>query len=135
MPDYSPFIRTILSNPSATGPRLVLADKMEDNGDYTHADFIRVACALAVLRCRCANPLVRTCRKCRALWERALELIDTEAMRAVLADPAWLVCHKLLTEPPGVGATTLHRVEWLDMSLRERALALQEIQDLAFPRP
>jgi uncharacterized protein (TIGR02996 family) len=128
MPDYAPFIRTILAYRDALGPRLVLSDYLEEHGECVHAEFIRVACALAALRCRCANALCRPCRKCRPLYERAVALIGTNSMRRVLADPKWMDRGELITEPPGLGIGPVLN-EWLGMSLRDKHVFLAQMQD------
>jgi hypothetical protein len=93
-----------------------------------HAEFVRVACALAALRCRCPNMMCRPSRKCKALYARAVVLIKTAGMQRVLADPAWMDCGELISEPRGLGIGPV-RNEWLEMSLREKHLCLAEVQD------
>ncbi len=43
------FLRLILADPDADGPRLVYADWLDDHGQPARAEFIRVQCALAAL--------------------------------------------------------------------------------------
>jgi uncharacterized protein (TIGR02996 family) len=43
------FLRLILADPDADGPRLVYADWLDDQGQHARAEFIRVQCALASL--------------------------------------------------------------------------------------
>jgi uncharacterized protein (TIGR02996 family) len=43
------FLRLILAAPDADGPRLVYADWLDDQGQHSRAEFIRVQCALAAL--------------------------------------------------------------------------------------
>src|SRR5919201_6511949 len=41
------FLRLILADPEADGPRLVYADWLDEHGQPDRAEFIRVQCALA----------------------------------------------------------------------------------------
>src|SRR5688572_19054059 len=43
------FLRAILENPDDDTPRLIYADWLDDNGDPTRAEFIRLQCDLARL--------------------------------------------------------------------------------------
>src|SRR5262249_35656657 len=43
------FLRLILADPAADGPRLIYADWLDEHGDHARAEFIRVQCALAGL--------------------------------------------------------------------------------------
>src|SRR5580704_2443031 len=43
------FLRLILADPDADGPRLVYADWLDDQGQSARAEFIRVQCAVAAL--------------------------------------------------------------------------------------
>ncbi|HEY1378919.1 MAG TPA: TIGR02996 domain-containing protein [Gemmataceae bacterium] len=43
------FLRLILADPDADGPRLVYADWLDDQGQPARAEFVRVQCALAAL--------------------------------------------------------------------------------------
>jgi uncharacterized protein (TIGR02996 family) len=49
MPSEAEFLRAILADPDADGPRLVYADWREECGDPARAEFIRVQCALAAM--------------------------------------------------------------------------------------
>jgi uncharacterized protein (TIGR02996 family) len=49
MPADADFLRLILADPDADGPRLVYADWLDDQGLPARAEFIRVQCALASL--------------------------------------------------------------------------------------
>jgi uncharacterized protein (TIGR02996 family) len=49
MPTADDFLRAILADPDADGPRLAYADWLDGTGDPTRAEFIRVQCALAAL--------------------------------------------------------------------------------------
>src|SRR4051794_5304022 len=42
MPDEDAFLRTIRDRPTEDGPRLVYADWLEEQGDTTRAEFIRL---------------------------------------------------------------------------------------------
>jgi uncharacterized protein (TIGR02996 family) len=47
MSDHDALLAGVLAHPDADLPRLVYADFIEENGDATRAEFIRVQCALA----------------------------------------------------------------------------------------
>jgi uncharacterized protein (TIGR02996 family) len=49
MPTEADFLRAIIADPDADGPRLVYADWREDCGDTARAEFVRVQCALAAM--------------------------------------------------------------------------------------
>src|SRR4051794_38085416 len=49
MPADADFLRLILADPDADGPRLVYADWLDEQGQSSRAEFIRVQCALAAL--------------------------------------------------------------------------------------
>jgi uncharacterized protein (TIGR02996 family) len=49
MPTDSDFLRLILADPDADGPRLVYADWLAEQGQSARAEFIRVQCAFAAL--------------------------------------------------------------------------------------
>ncbi|HEX4588666.1 MAG TPA: TIGR02996 domain-containing protein [Gemmataceae bacterium] len=49
MPTEVDFLRAIIADPNADGPRLVYADWLEDCGDTARAEFIRIQCALAAM--------------------------------------------------------------------------------------
>src|SRR5947209_1378755 len=49
MTDDAAFLRLILADPDADGPRLLYADWLDERGDAARAEFIRVQCALAAL--------------------------------------------------------------------------------------
>jgi uncharacterized protein (TIGR02996 family) len=68
MPTEADFLRAIIADPDADGPRLVYADWREDCGDTARAEFVRVQCALAAMpeEERQLHPLVER--------ERELEL-------------------------------------------------------------
>jgi uncharacterized protein (TIGR02996 family) len=47
--DAATFLRAILADPDADGPRLAYADWLDETGDPARAEFIRTQCALAAL--------------------------------------------------------------------------------------
>src|SRR5438876_11796716 len=49
MTDADAFLRLILAEPDADGPRLIFADWLDEHGDPARAEFVRVQCALAHL--------------------------------------------------------------------------------------
>lgn len=49
MPSESDFLRAVLDDPDADGPRLVFADWLEEQGHENRAEFIRLQCAIAGL--------------------------------------------------------------------------------------
>ena len=49
MPTDADFLRAIIADPDADGPRLVYADWLEECGAAARAEFIRVQCALAAM--------------------------------------------------------------------------------------
>src|SRR5881275_1349595 len=73
MPDEIAFLRTILEDPDADGPRLVYADWLEEHGETARAEFIRVQIELARL-----GP---TDERRTPLQERESELLKRYARR------------------------------------------------------
>jgi uncharacterized protein (TIGR02996 family) len=49
MPSKEAFLQAIIENPDDDAPRLIFADWLEEHGESTRADFIRVQCELANL--------------------------------------------------------------------------------------
>ena len=52
MTDESAFIRSILAEPDADGPRLVYADWLEERGETARSEFIRVQIGERIRPCR-----------------------------------------------------------------------------------
>jgi uncharacterized protein (TIGR02996 family) len=77
MPSAADFLRLILADPDADGPRLVYADWLDDQGLPARAEFIRVQCALASLPAGDPNGV--------ALRARAEVLLEEH--RVVWAEP------------------------------------------------
>ncbi len=53
--DHGDFLRTIIANPKDDTCRLVFADWLEEQGEQERAEFIRVQCDLARLKCEWQN--------------------------------------------------------------------------------
>src|SRR5262245_18950992 len=85
-PGHQPFLRTICENPDDDAPRLVYADWLDENGDPARAEFIRLHVQLA--REPDAPGLEQMCEELfRQYWSRwVIELPDTAALWAELAD-------------------------------------------------
>jgi uncharacterized protein (TIGR02996 family) len=57
-PEYVGLLRDILHSPGEDGPRLIMADWLDDNGFHARADLIRVQIAIS----RCDDPLSVNCK-------------------------------------------------------------------------
>src|SRR5262245_2948341 len=69
--DAAAFLRLILADPDADGPRLVFADWLDEHGDPARAEFIRLQCAAARLPADDS--------RLAALRDRAAALLDRAA--------------------------------------------------------
>ncbi len=98
------FLKEILADPEADCPRLLFADWLDENDQRERAEFVRVQCALAGLRCT-SEPLCELlnsdmpehlqgwCMECcriDALRRRERELLDTHRLSWAMPLPQLL---------------------------------------------
>ena len=53
--DRDSLLRAILANPADDMSRLVFADWLEEHGESERAEFIRIQCELATIKCTCSD--------------------------------------------------------------------------------
>ena len=83
--DYKALYATVLAHPAADVPRLVLADYLEEQGEATYAEFIRLQVELAGMGqcvCECRNRIDFRCQRCATesrvgeLWAKLVGVWD-----------------------------------------------------------
>lgn len=88
-PELLGLLDAVLDAPGDDGPRLVMADWLEDHGDEAQAEFIRVQCALAQLEAKSGHskitPLAWSCKcavceEAKPLRRRERELLKGHAL-------------------------------------------------------